>query len=94
MNNIIEIKGLYKSFTLHSLGKHIKSSQNINIDLEEGKFIGITGKSGSGKSTILKCLYRTYVPEKGEILYKSKKFGVIDIAKASDREIIYLRKYE
>lgn len=94
MNNIIQIKELSKSFTLHSLGKHIKSSQNINISLEEGKFIGITGKSGSGKSTILKCLYRTYLPEKGEILYNSKMFGLIDIAKASDREIIYLRKYE
>lgn len=94
MKNILEINDLSKSFTMHNLGKHIKASQNINISLEEGKFIGITGKSGSGKSTILKCLYRTYFPEHGEILYKSKKFGTIDLAKASEREIIYLRKYE
>ena len=94
MSNIVEIKELSKSFTLHALGKHIKASKNINISLEEGKFIGITGKSGSGKSTILKCLYRTYLPECGEILYNSKKFGLIDLAKATEREIIYLRKYE
>lgn len=94
MKKILEIKDLSKSFTMHNLEKHIKASQNINISVQEGSFIGITGKSGSGKSTILKCLYRTYFPEQGEILYKSEKFGLIDLAKATEREIIYLRKYE
>lgn len=94
MEKILQIRNLSKSFTMHNLGKHIKASQNINIALEEGKFIGITGKSGSGKSTILKCLYRTYFPQDGEILYKSEKFGLIDLAKATERQIIYLRKYE
>lgn len=94
MNNLLEIDNLSKSFTLHSLKKHIIASQNINISLEEGEFVGITGKSGSGKSTILKCINRTYLPETGSIMYNSSKFGMIDLAKASEREIIYLRKYE
>lgn len=46
------------------------------------------------KSTILKCIYRTYLPEKGDIWYDSKKFGMINLSTASEREIIYLRKYE
>ncbi|MDD5794412.1 MAG: ATP-binding cassette domain-containing protein [Clostridiales bacterium] len=94
MDNILEIKNLSKSFTIHNLHKHIKASQNINISLKEGDFIGITGKSGSGKSTILKCLYRTYLPEEGSAMYKSKKYGDIDLFKASERQILYLRKYE
>ncbi|MDP4089935.1 MAG: phosphonate C-P lyase system protein PhnL [Bacillota bacterium] len=94
MDAILRIHNLYKSFTMHNLGKHIKASQNINISLEEGEFAGITGRSGSGKSTILKCIYRTYLPEEGSIWYRSKKFGLINISEASERQIIYLRKYE
>lgn len=94
MSYLIKIENLIKSFTLHNLDKHIKSCENVNIDLKDGEFIGITGRSGSGKSTILKCIYRTYLPESGEIWYSSKKFGLINISKTSERQIIYLRKYE
>lgn len=91
---LIKIENLCKSFTLHNIGKHIEASQNININVREGEFVGITGKSGSGKSTILKCIYRTYLPEKGLILYNSSKFGQVNISEISERQMIYLRKYE
>lgn len=94
LDYLIKIENLCKSFTLHNIGKLINASQNINICVNEGEFIGITGKSGSGKSTILKCIYRTYLPERGSILYNSKKFGIVNISELSEREIIYLRKYE
>lgn len=94
MENLLEIRNLSKSFTIHHLGKKIGAVENINFSLKKGHFIGIVGKSGSGKSTVLKSIYRTYLPEKGEIWYNSYKFGPIDLAKASERDIIYLRKYE
>ncbi len=94
MKNLLNIKNLWKSFTLHNLQKYIKAIQDINILVKEGEFIGITGKSGSGKSTILKCIYRTYLPENGSILYQSDNFGAIDISKATERQMIYLRKHE
>lgn len=94
MEHLISIVNLSKSFTIHNIAKHIKASQNINICVKEGQFVGITGKSGSGKSTILKCIYRTYLPEEGSILYNSKKFGEVNISELSERQIIYLRKYE
>ncbi|WP_027416790.1 phosphonate C-P lyase system protein PhnL [Aneurinibacillus terranovensis] len=94
MQNILTIEQLSKSFTLHNLNKQIKAINNINFSLKEGEFIGITGKSGSGKSTILRCIYRTYLPQEGSIWYNSKKFGPIDLTKANAREIIYLRKRE
>lgn len=83
MNEIMKIDKLSKSFTIHNLNKHIEASKNINISLKKGEFVGITGKSGSGKSTILKCIYRTYLPEKGDIWYDSKKFGMINLSTAS-----------
>lgn len=94
MESMVEIKDLSKSFHLHNIGKHIKASQNINLTVGKGEFVGIVGKSGSGKSTILKCLYRTYFPQQGTILYDSEAFGRLDLAKVTDRQMIYLRKNE
>lgn len=94
VEQLLRIENLYKTFTIHNLGKHINASQNINIFLNKGEFIGITGKSGSGKSTILKCIYRTYTTDRGSIWYKSEKFGLINILDISERQMLYLRKYE
>ncbi|MGV3263595.1 phosphonate C-P lyase system protein PhnL [Cytobacillus pseudoceanisediminis] len=94
MENLLEIRDLSKSFTLHNLGKNIHAVSGIDIRLGEGDFVGITGKSGSGKSTILKCIFGTYRLQHGSIWYNSKKFGPLNIAEATDRQMIYLRKHE
>jgi len=94
MQEILTIEHLSKSFTIHNLDKQIEALQDICIDLREGEFVGITGKSGSGKSTVFKCIYRTYIPQKGSIWYQSKRFGLVNLAKLSERQMIYLRKHE
>lgn len=91
---ILKIEKLAKNFFLHSQDREIQSCQDISFSLEKGQFIGIVGISGAGKSTILKCINRTYLPIQGDIYYESEAFGLINIAKASEREMLYLRKYE
>lgn len=92
--SMLEITDFGKRFTIHHLGTTMHAVTNINFSLKAGEFIGIIGKSGSGKSTILKSLYRTYLPDQGQILYHSRQFGVMDIAKATERQMLHLRKYE
>jgi len=94
MEIILTIHGLSKSFTIHGLKKQIKALDEISLTVKKGEFIGITGRSGSGKSTIFRLIYRTYLPQEGEIWYNSEKFGPLDLAQADLRQIIYLRKYE
>lgn len=91
---ILRIEKLEKSFYLHNPEREIKSCRNINLSLEEGQFIGIVGLSGAGKSTILKCINRTYLPLKGDIFYESKALGRINLSSATEREVLFLRKYE
>lgn len=62
--------------------------------MNEGEFFGITGRSGAGKSTILRCIHRTYHPSAGQILFHSEEFGEIDLAEATDRQILFLRQNE
>ncbi len=91
---ILKISDLAKNFYLHNAQKEIKSCQDISFSLEEGEFIGIVGLSGAGKSTILKCINRTYLTTQGSIIYQSAAFGKINLATADEREILYLRKHE
>ena len=101
--DILTIEGLSKDFYLYNAGCNagerssplrIKSCQDINLTLKQGEFIGIVGLSGAGKSTILKCINRSYLPMRGDIFYDSEAFGRINLATASEREILYLRRHE
>ena len=76
-DNIIEIKNLQKSFGEHDVLK------GIDLDVRRGEVVSIIGASGSGKSTMLRCLNLLETPSSGDILYMGesildKKF---DIAK-------------
>ncbi|MDN7245306.1 phosphonate C-P lyase system protein PhnL [Planococcus shenhongbingii] len=92
--SMLEIAGFGKRFTIHHLNKTMPAIENISFSLEASEFIGIVGKSGSGKSTILKSIYRTYLPDTGRILYNSEEFGLVDLSQISERQMLYLRKYE
>jgi alpha-D-ribose 1-methylphosphonate 5-triphosphate synthase subunit PhnL len=92
--NILEVNDLSKIFNLHILReKKIEALNEISFTMKEGEIIGLTGKSGSGKSSLMKCLYRTYLASSGEIIYASHD-GSIDMVKADDHQIIELRKTE
>lgn len=91
---MIQVEHLQKDFTIHHLNKTLHAIKDISFTVEKGKFLGIVGKSGSGKSTILKSIYGTYLPQSGAIYYDSDSLGRINLVTASPREIVHLRKYE
>lgn len=53
-------------------GAQVPALTDISIDLPKGKILGITGRTGSGKSTIAQLLMRMYEPAKGSILIDGK----------------------
>lgn len=91
---VLDAHALSKKFTIHQLDKHITGCRHVSIRVDHGEFVGITGRSGSGKSTVLKLIYRTYVPQTGSILYDSARFGRVDLATADPRTVMYLRRHE
>lgn len=63
--------------------------RQANLSLEEGKFYGILGPSGSGKSSLLYLLSGIKPPTVGSIYYKNK-----DITKMNDSELSKIRLEE
>lgn len=94
MQSILEVKNLSKHFFLHEQQREIKSCENISFTLNKGKFIGIVGTSGAGKSTVLRCIYRTYLASSGDIFYNSLAFGTLNLKDADEQKIIHLRRAE
>jgi alpha-D-ribose 1-methylphosphonate 5-triphosphate synthase subunit PhnL len=75
-------------------GKRIKGFEDVSFSVKRGEFLAIIGSSGSGKSSLLKCMYRTYLADSGSILYHPGSNSAIDLTTASDHEILALRRSE
>lgn len=65
-NPVIQLKGLCKSF-----GK-VDVLKGIDLDVYAGEVVAIIGSSGSGKSTMLRCVNLLETPTSGEILWHGK----------------------
>jgi alpha-D-ribose 1-methylphosphonate 5-triphosphate synthase subunit PhnL len=95
MEKILEIIDLQKHFELHILNeKCIEALHQVSLDVATGEIVALTGKSGSGKSSLMKCIYRTYLASGGQILYRTADGTVVDLASASDYEVLKIRKTE
>ena len=64
IKEIIEIRHLGKTFGRNEVLK------DINFSIKEGDVTCIIGASGSGKSTMLRCINLLETPTSGEILFK------------------------
>lgn len=94
MTPCLVVSGLTKSFTIHQLGKRIDACADVSFSVPHGGFIGITGRSGSGKSTILKLIYRSYLPQAGSVVYDSGRWGPIELGALDERSMVWLRRHE
>ena len=67
----LEAKDISKSFFI----KHdeLKILKNINLSINQGELIAITGASGSGKSTLLHILASLDSPTTGSVYFKNKQ---------------------
>jgi phospholipid/cholesterol/gamma-HCH transport system ATP-binding protein len=61
---LVRVRGLRKSFGNH----HVLSG--VDFDVEKGGIVSILGRSGTGKSVLLKCVVGLLQFDSGEILYE------------------------
>lgn len=81
----------------------IRALNNVNLVLNQGDILGLVGDNAAGKSTLMKILSGTYIPDKGEIFFEgrnvefrfprdSRKLGIEmiyqDLAVADNMDIV------
>lgn len=91
---LLSVENLSKTFYLHEQNKVIPSSSQVNLTVYSGKLTALIGPTGAGKSSVLKSIYRTYLPSSGRLLYETAAGGTLDLALALEHRILELRREE
>ncbi len=63
--------------------------QNANLSIEEGEIFVVMGLSGSGKSSLLRCINKLVKPTQGQVLING-----VDIVKANEKKLQEIRRKE
>ena len=74
---IIEIKDVWKKYDMGEAGSLVVLKE-INLEIEKGDFIAITGPSGSGKSTMVNIVGALDKPSWGKLYLKGKEVSKMD----------------
>jgi len=67
---LLECRNLCKSFDDKEILK------NINLSVDSGKIIGLLGRNGQGKTTLIKLINDLLTPTSGDVLINGKKPGI------------------
>lgn len=111
MEYAVEFKNVVKEYKLYKNDKDrfkdlfwgkrytpFRAIDNLSIGLPKGEVIGIFGKNGSGKSTILKMVTGVVYPTSGEIIVNGTVSALLELTAGFDgeltgRENIFLKGY-
>ena len=85
MENILTAKNLRKIYG--SRGVNYTALQDINIEINQGEFVGIMGPSGAGKTTLLNIISTIDKPTSGSVLIDGD-----DIVKMKDAKLSNFRR--
>lgn len=75
----------FKNVSFKYPGEEDYALKNISFKLENGKSLALVGKTGSSKSTILKLIFREYLPNEGEVLIDNHPIENIRINDLSEK---------
>ena len=74
--NLIDLREVTKAY--QTAAGSFTALQDVDLQIEEGKFVAIVGKSGSGKSTLLNMLTGIDRPTSGEVAINGTTVHILD----------------
>jgi peptide/nickel transport system ATP-binding protein len=96
-NVLLEVKDLKKYFPIRkgffkSLAGYVKAVDGVNFFIREGETMGLVGESGCGKTTTGRVVLRAYEPTAGEVWFKDKNLGRVNVPDLDKQELKGLRQ--
>lgn len=109
MKNILEVKDVHLNYSFRSsralkefflfknkkTKKQFEALQGVSFSVKEGSNLGIIGANGSGKSTMLRILANTLIPDSGQVINHASSVSLLSLGVGfkgdlSGKENIYL----
>ncbi|TCP53609.1 alpha-D-ribose 1-methylphosphonate 5-triphosphate synthase subunit PhnL [Tamaricihabitans halophyticus] len=91
---VLAVRELRKTFTLHTIdGRRVSSLHGVDLDVHAGEHVALAGASGAGKSSLLRCVYRTYLADSGSVRMTTSG-EPIELTGLPDRAMARLRGRE
>lgn len=81
---VVEVQEVIKKYKLGS--ERVTALHDVNLTIQQGEFVAITGESGSGKSTLLQLIGGLDKPSSGRVVVAGRQLG-----KLSDRKLSIFR---
>jgi alpha-D-ribose 1-methylphosphonate 5-triphosphate synthase subunit PhnL len=92
---VLDVRGLAKSFTLHGIGgRVVHAFSGVDFTVAPGELVALAGRSGAGKSSVIKAVYRTYRPTAGTVMFAPAAGEPVDLAALPDADVADLRERE
>jgi peptide/nickel transport system ATP-binding protein len=94
---LLEVKDLKKFFPIRkgffkSVAGYVKAVDGVNFFIREGETMGLVGESGCGKTTTGRVLLRAYEPTGGEVWFKDKSLGRVNVPDLDKQEMKSIRQ--
>lgn len=102
-DNAVEVRNVCKTFKVRVKGsdgkirtEHVKAADGLSFDVSKGQVVGIIGRNGSGKSSLLSMISGIMFPDSGTIEKNGKIASILELGLGfqndlSGRENIYIK---
>ena len=96
-NVLLEVNNLKKYFPIRkgffkTLAGYVKAVDGVNFYIREGETMGLVGESGCGKTTTGRVIVRAYEATAGEVWFKDKNLGRINIPDLDKQQMKNIRQ--
>src|SRR5579883_1795897 len=70
---------------------HVKAVDGVSFSIPAGKTLGLVGESGCGKTTTSRLILRAFDPTAGDVFFKDKALGWVNVPRLDDARLRQLR---
>ena len=94
---LVEVNDLVKHFPIRRgfMRKQtgaVRAVDGVSFFIREGETLGLVGESGCGKTTTGRCLLRAIEPTSGEVRFRDKNMGWVDVVELEKDQLKRLRR--
>jgi peptide/nickel transport system ATP-binding protein len=94
---LLEVRNLKKHFPIQkgilarTVG-HVRAVDNVSFQVRAGETLGLVGESGCGKTTTGRVILRAHQPTSGEVWFKDRSLGWVNVPDLDKRQLKQARR--